>query len=236
MSSVVWHDIECGSYVEDLALWQMLASEEEGPILDVGAGTGRVTLDLARAGHEVVALDRDMDFLEALLERAGDLPVRIECADARGFDLGERFGLVLAPMQTVQLLGPDGRAGFLRSARACLADGGLVACALANAMEAFDADHTEPPLPDQARIGDTLYSSQPIALRDEGSRVAIERVRTTLRADGSRSAEGDVIRLDRVDGDQLAMEARAHGLRPLTPLHIPQTTEHVGSEVVLLRG
>ena len=55
----VWHDVECGGYAADLPLWRELAAREAGPVLDVGAGTGRVALDLARAGHDVTALDRD---------------------------------------------------------------------------------------------------------------------------------------------------------------------------------
>ena len=44
---VVWHDVECGHYGADLALWDELAAREPGPVLDVGAGTGRVALALA---------------------------------------------------------------------------------------------------------------------------------------------------------------------------------------------
>ena len=58
--------MECGRYVADLALWQELAARERGPVLDVGAGTGRVALDLARAGHAVTALDREPELLAAL--------------------------------------------------------------------------------------------------------------------------------------------------------------------------
>ena len=65
--SVIWHDLECGAYTEDLPVWRALAARHGGPVLDVGAGTGRVTLDLARAGHAVTALDTD----PALLRRVG---------------------------------------------------------------------------------------------------------------------------------------------------------------------
>ena len=63
---VLWHDLECGPYRADLPLWRWLAGREGGPVLDVGAGTGRVTLELAREGHELVALDRDAGLLREL--------------------------------------------------------------------------------------------------------------------------------------------------------------------------
>ena len=60
-----------------------------GPVLDLGAGTGRVALDLARAGHEVVALDLDAGLLAALRDArrrpAGRRPSRPTRAS---FDLG----------------------------------------------------------------------------------------------------------------------------------------------------
>ena len=67
MSDVIWHDVECGGYAADLPLWRELARAEAGPVLDVGAGAGRVALELARHGHDVTALDRDA----VLLGRAG---------------------------------------------------------------------------------------------------------------------------------------------------------------------
>jgi SAM-dependent methyltransferase len=236
---VIWHDVECASYDADLALWRELAAAEPGPILDVGAGTGRVTLDLAAHGHEVVALDIDPELLAELERRAEarGLPVETTVADAGDFALpGRRFGLVLAPMQTVQLLGAGGRAGFLRAARAHVADGGLVACALADAFEAFDEEHVLLPLPDTLVVAGVHYCSQPIAVRDEGERLAIERIRTTLDATGRRTASPNLIHLDRVDACRLEAEARAAGLAPLPARTIAPTDDHVGSTVVMLRG
>ena len=78
---VAWHDVECGGYRADLPLWRELARAEAGPVLDVGAGTGRVALDLARAGHSVTALDREPELLDAL--------VRARCRHGRR-DRGRR--------------------------------------------------------------------------------------------------------------------------------------------------
>jgi SAM-dependent methyltransferase len=239
MSEVLWHDIECGGYLEDLPLWRELAAAEApgGPILDVGAGTGRVALDLARLGHAVVALDLDASLLAELRARAGDLPVETVVADARELDLGRHFALILVPMQTVQLLGgPEGRARFLRAARAHLAPGGLLALALADALEGFDAGHEHAPLPDLREVGGVVYASQPIAVRDEGDRVAIERVREVVTPDGGRVALPNVVRLDRLDAQALHAEALASGLHPLEPRQIEATVEYVGSTVVMLRG
>jgi SAM-dependent methyltransferase len=234
---VIWHDIECGSYGADLELWRELADAERGPVLDVGAGTGRVTLELARRGHEVVALDREPAFLDALRARAGDLPVQTAVGDAGSFDLpGRSFGLIIAPMQTIQLLGAAGRAGFLRAAREHLAPDGLVACALADAMEAFDAEHVLLPLPDMGIVDGVSYYSQPVALRDQGDRMAIERIRTVVTAAGQRSASDDVIHLDKVTPAQVEAEALQAGLWPRAARVIPPTEEHVGTTVVMLRG
>jgi SAM-dependent methyltransferase len=239
VSDVVWHDVECGSYYADLPLWRELAGAAAGPVLDVGAGTGRVTLDLAAHGHEVVALDIEPALLAELERRAQErgLAVQTVAADARAFELpGRSFGLILAPMQTVQLLGAGGRAGFLRAARAQLAPGGLVACALADAFEAFDRDHVLLPMPDTLIAGGVHYSSQPVALRDEGARVAIERIRETLDGQGRRTASANLIHLDRLDPRMLEAEAAAAGLRAEPLRRIAATDDHVGSSVVMLRG
>ena len=234
---VLWHDVECGGYVEDLALWRELADREGDPVLDVGAGTGRVALDLAWRGHEVVALDVDSELLAALRKRATGLPVETVAADARDFALGRTFPLILAPMQTVQLLGGGrSRAAFLACARAHLAPGGLLAAALADALVPFDEDDVTPPLPDMREEDGIVYSSRPVAVRDEGDRAAIHRLREVVLRDGRRTESANVVRLDRVSPDELAREAAVHGLSSEAHRRIDETDEYVGSTVVMLRG
>ena len=239
MSVVLWHDLECGGYAEDLPLWRELAAAAGGPLLDIGAGTGRVALDLAGRGHPVVALDREPALVAALRERAAraGAPVEAVCADARDFALGRRFPLVVVPMQTVQLLGgATGRAAFLRCARAHLEPGGLLAVALADALEGFDAEHDEPPLPDLREVDGVVYASRPVAVRDEGEQVAIARIRETVDPGGRRTVQDDVVRLDRLDAAGLAAEAAAVPLWAEPPRRIAATDEYVGSTVAMLRG
>jgi SAM-dependent methyltransferase len=231
--AVVWHDLECGGYREDLELWRELAGA--GPVLDVGCGTGRVALDLAARGVPVVGLDRDPELLAALATRAADLPVETVCADARAFDLGRRFGVVLAPMQTVQLLGgKDERERFLRCAQDHLEPGGLLALALADALEGFDEATATPPLPDVREQDGLVYFSQPVAVKDEGARVAIHRVREIVHRDGTRTSGRDVVRLDRLEPDELEAQAAELGFTAMERRLVPPTDEFVGSVVVML--
>ena len=228
--AVTWHDLECGGYVEDLPLWRALAAEHGGPVLDVGAGTGRVALDLARHGHEVIALDVDAELLAALRERAGELPVSTVVADARDFALGRRFALVLAPMQTLQLL-EGGEARFLARAAAHLAPGGVLAAALAT-PPGYEGDVR--PLPDMREQDGWLWSSQPVAVRARPEGMAIERVREVVSPAGERTVSDDVVVLTRLTADALEEAGRDAGLRVLPRLAIAETDDYVGSEVVVL--
>jgi SAM-dependent methyltransferase len=233
--AVMWHDVECGGYTADLPLWRDLAAAAPPGVLDVGAGTGRVALDLARAGHAVTALDIDPELLAVLAERArGEgLEIATVVADAAGFDLQERFGLIAVPMQTLQLL-PDAatRGRFFTAARRALAPGGLVAAALATTLEGFD----DPPLPvpDIAERDGWRFVSQPIAVREEPDAAWLERVRILIAPDGTRDSRPDTVRLARITPAGVAAEAAAHGLRAGEVRVVPETAEHVGSEVVLL--
>ena len=88
----VWHDVECSRYEADLPLWRELAREAPEGVLDVGAGTGRVALRLADAGHAVTALDLDPELLAVLEARAAEAgsAVTTVAADAADFTLARR--------------------------------------------------------------------------------------------------------------------------------------------------
>jgi SAM-dependent methyltransferase len=237
---VIWHDVECGGYREDLALWRALAEDAGGPVLDVGAGTGRVALELAAGGVEVVALDLEPELLEALTARAAAQGLHVEtvAADARSFDAGAgRFALVIVPMQTLQLL-PDAtaRAEFFAAAKRALVPGGLLAVALADALESFDGESDGLPEPDAMIVDGLRYVSLPLAVVDEGEHAAIHRLRQVMGLIAPTEEEHDIIRLTRVDAVALAQEAEALGFEALEARRIPATDVYVGSTVVVLRG
>jgi SAM-dependent methyltransferase len=245
--SVVWHELECGSYRADLGVWLALAERHGGPVLEIGAGIGRVALTLARAGHAVTALDLDARLVQELERRADLLAERSAlrrelvvgvAADARDFSLSSTYPLIIVPMQTLQLLGgAAGRRAFLVRAAQHLQRGGLLAAAVATDLEPFEAGDGGPaPLPDVVERQGQVYLSQPTAVRPERNSYVLERRREKVMRGGERLRAVDVIRLDCVAVPTLSEEARDAGLRFVGVEEIAQTAEHVASDVVMFNG
>lgn len=94
----------------DVRFWQDMARRVDGPVLELGCGTGRVTLPIARTGARTVGVDRS----EAMLARARRRAVRAKLpanlslvrADIRSLPFGAstRFDLVMAPYGILQSL------------------------------------------------------------------------------------------------------------------------------------
>jgi SAM-dependent methyltransferase len=233
MSAVIWHDAENGSYSGDLALWEDLAAEVDGPILDLGCGTGRVALHLARRGHATIGLDVEPELITALAERAAGLPLRAVVGDAQSFELEEEIALVLAPMQLAQLLpGSEDRVECLACVASQLRPGGRIALSIVERLPA--AAEGPPPLPDVREVDGWVYASLPLDAVDIGEEIVIQRLRQTVSPAGELSEEENEIRIRTLSADELEREGLAAGLRPLPRRQIPPTDLHVGSTVVVL--
>ncbi len=231
-AAVVWHEVECGGYAADLTLWEDLA-EGTDAVLDLGCGTGRVALHLARRGHAVLGLDRDPALVAALGKGAADLAVEAVVSDARDFELGREFGLVLAPMQLLQLFaGAAERIACLHRVAAHLAPGGVAAFAIVESMPPAVDD--TPPLPDTRELDGWVFSSLPLEARIEPAGIRVRRLRQTVSPAGELSEEPDEVLLRALDAPTLEGEAEAAGLRPAGRRTIPTTDAHVGSTAVLL--
>jgi SAM-dependent methyltransferase len=236
--TVVWHDVECGSYAADLPFWRELADRVGGPVLELGAGTGRVALDLAAHGHAVTAVDRDAQLLDELGRRAaeGGLEVELVPADARELRLEPRFGLAIASMQFLQIVGgPPGRSDVIAAAAASLNGDGHFAAAVAAVDESVAPRDALPPVPDVGERDGWVYSSLPLDVRPEPGGVAVERLRQRVSPAGELEEERHTQLLDALTVEQLEREAARHALRAVERREIPSTADHVGSMVVVCR-
>ena len=237
-ANVIWHDVECGGYSTDLPIWRALADEAASPVLEVGCGTGRVLLDLARRGHDVTGVDLDPELVAAAGERAAARNVRVDVrvADARDLALNPVFGLVAIPMQTIQLLGGEAnRRPALASAARCLAPDGIVAISIVEAVPEGGGE-TAQPLPDVVERDGWVYSSLPLEIIDQGETMLVTRLRQVVSPEGSLEEAMDETRLWVLDAEGLEAEAGEAGLAPAGRRNVPTTEAHVGSTVVLLQG
>jgi len=115
----------------DIAFYTKLAIDSGGPVLEVGCGTGRILLPIARSGVTITGLDGSTEMLERLGKKLEAEPVAVReratlhLGDASNFDLGTTFPLIIAPFRVVQhLTTPDEQLGFVMSAARHLAPGG----------------------------------------------------------------------------------------------------------------
>lgn len=103
-------DYDSAGYDADVPFYVELARESGGPVLELGCGTGRVLLPVARAGIEVVGVDSSAGMLEGLEARIAAEPaavrrrVRRVRGDVRTVRVEGEFPLVIAPFRVVQHL------------------------------------------------------------------------------------------------------------------------------------
>jgi ubiquinone/menaquinone biosynthesis C-methylase UbiE len=96
----------------DIAFWQRLAAAQHEPVLELGCGTGRITLPVARTGARIVGIDRSAPMLTRARQRLrrARLPVMLARGDIRHLPFRRRakFGLVMAPYGILQSLTREG--------------------------------------------------------------------------------------------------------------------------------
>lgn len=235
MNSLIWHEVECGSYAADLPLWEEMADRTDRPIMELGCGAGRVTLHLARRGADlVIGIDWNPDLVAAVWERSGKLPGDAELADVRDFEFATKFSLVIAPMQLIQLLTTSrDRVECLSCVVGSMLPGGRAAFAIVEELPDLPAGAAAPPLPDVRQIEGWIYSSLPLEPIAGPESFLLRRLRQTVDPDGNMSEEMNEIELAMISAETLEEEGRSVGLRPAGRREIPSTEAHVGSTVVL---
>lgn len=109
----------------DLPFWTALAERESGPVVEWGAGTGRLAVPLAEMGHEVTAVEVSEGMVEVGQEKGN--AVRWVQGDIREALLGRSYGLAICAFNSLLcLLSIDDAVTFLRNAREHLVPGGLL--------------------------------------------------------------------------------------------------------------
>ena len=140
-----FYDLVNADLTEDLPFWLGLAAERGGPVLELGCGTGRVLLQLAREGQRAVGVDCSPAMLaraRARLAQRADLAQRVTMIeqDMRALALEEQFPLAILPLNTFGhlLTFEDQHLALVRVAEH-LAPGGCCALDVPNAAEVLAA-------------------------------------------------------------------------------------------------
>lgn len=138
----------------DVGHYKELARRTGGPVLEVGAGTGRLSVPLARLGFDVWAVDVAPAMLARLEARRAAEPEEVRhrlrpvCQDAQALDLQERsFRLAIIPFNVLMLIPDLGmQRRTLASVAAHLPSGGLLALDIMNPLVlTLGEDHTPHP-------------------------------------------------------------------------------------------
>ena len=128
------YDYEYRRRRADVTFYRELAKRVTGPILDLGCGSGRVTVPLARDGHHVHGIDQSEAMLAKLRARIAQLPaaaaqrITVAPGDLCTFDAPGRFPLAIAAFNVLEHLYTRGELhACLQRVAAALAPGGLFA-------------------------------------------------------------------------------------------------------------
>lgn len=113
----------------DVDFYAALAVESGGPVLELGCGTGRVLLEIARRGIACAGADSSEAMLRVLREKPGAEKLELQCAPMQQFDFGRRrFGFVFSAFRAFQhLYDIEEQLACLACVRRQLAPGGRFA-------------------------------------------------------------------------------------------------------------
>lgn len=119
----------------DIAFFVSEVQKVKGPVLELMAGTGRVSVPLLKAGAKLTCVDGSQGMLDVLSRKltSGGLHADVRLADVRHLDLPPSFELAVLPFQAfMELVSEDDRRKTLGAVAAALLPGGRFICTLHN--------------------------------------------------------------------------------------------------------
>ena len=121
---------------------EAVLADTHGRVLDAGCGTGRVAIELARRGHEVVGVDLDPSMLAVAQRDAPDLPwVEADLARLDQQALGAPFDVVVCAGNVVPLLAAGTEPAAVAAMAAVLRPGGRLVCGFGLDVDHLPLDH-----------------------------------------------------------------------------------------------
>jgi len=238
--AAIWQEVEFGSYDADLPLWRELAEGASGPVLELGAGAGRVSLELAATGEELVAVERDPELARRLEEKATEraLPLSVLVADLGSpADLRVRSkpGLTIGPLHLIQELDGAARPALLGRLAELMAPGGAVALTVVDESTLLSAGAAATQiLPDMRELDGWVYSSEPLWVQVGEEALKVRRLRERVSPEGQMERAVHDEHLHRVSPDRLELEAEEAGLRRAGRRQISSGPNEADSTVVIL--
>ena len=138
-----FYDLTHASLKDDIPLILSLATQADGPVLELGCGSGRLLLPLAQAGHAVTGLDLSGAMLDRARARVGQLDTAVQNritlhqADMTNVALPEspQFGLALVPYNTLFHLDTAQALAMLRRVKGVLGENGRLFIDIANPID-----------------------------------------------------------------------------------------------------
>ena len=128
-----FYDWAHASFMDDVEFYLEELKDVKGPVLELGCGTGRVTIPLAKQGIAVTAIDISPDMVESAKKKAALDGVTSDQAnfivgDMRDFNLDRTFSAVLMPYRSFQWLLSivDQRCALLNAWHHLLPEGKLI--------------------------------------------------------------------------------------------------------------
>lgn len=123
-----YYDLEYQNYLSDVPFLAEWAKKSTGPIIDLGCGTGRVTIPLAQQGHQLIGVDLHEGMLDRAREKTLDTNLSIDWVlqDCTQLALNTAEPLIYMTGNSFQhFLTNDSQNQLLESVKTHLSDNGV---------------------------------------------------------------------------------------------------------------